>query len=68
MRRALSYAFDYDGFNNDILAARWCATPAPTRTCGARRRTCKGYTYDLDKAKQQLGLVKEKLRPLRSAS
>jgi peptide/nickel transport system substrate-binding protein len=65
MRRALSYAFDYDGFNNNILGGTVVRNPGiiPNPMWGAPK-DLKGYTYDLDKAKHHLGLVKEKIRPL----
>ena len=65
MRRALCYAFDYDGFNNQILGGTGGAQPGiiPNPMWGAPK-DLKGYSYDLDKAKHHLGLVKEKIRPL----
>lgn len=65
MRRAISYAFDYDGFNNNILGGTVVRNPGiiPNPMWGAPK-DLKGYTYDLDKAKHHLGLVKEKIRPL----
>jgi len=54
VRRAISYAFDYDGFNKDILGG---SVGVP--------RDVKGYAYDLDKAKAELGKAAAKVdRPL----
>ena len=65
MRRALSYCFDYDGFNNNILGGTVVRNAGiiPNPMWGAPQ-DLKGYTYDIDKAKHHLGLVKEKIRPL----
>jgi ABC-type transport system substrate-binding protein len=64
-RRAMSYAFDYDGFNNDLLkgAVSRNAGPVPGNLWGTPK-DLKGYTYDLDKAKAELAKVKEPLRPI----
>ena len=65
MRRALSYAFDYDAFNNDMLGGSVARNAGiiPNTLWGAPA-DMKGYTFDLDKAKHHLSLVKGKLRPL----
>ena len=65
MRRALCYAFDYDGFINNILGGTVVRNAGiiPNPMWGAPK-DLKGYTYDLDRAKHHLGLVKEKIRPL----
>jgi peptide/nickel transport system substrate-binding protein len=65
MRRALSCMFDYDGFNNNILGGTVVRNPGiiPNPMWGAPAGL-KGYTYDIDKAKYYLSLVKEKIRPL----
>ena len=65
MRRALSCAFDYDGFNSKILGGTVVRNPGiiPNPMWGAPK-DLKGYSYDLDKAKYYLGQVKEKMRPL----
>ena len=64
-RRALSYAFDYDGFINDVLkgAVSRNAGPVPNNLWGTPK-DLKGYTFDLEKAKAELALVKEPLRPI----
>ncbi|MBM3596616.1 MAG: ABC transporter substrate-binding protein [Alphaproteobacteria bacterium] len=65
LRRALSYAFDYDGFNNDLLkgAVSRNAGPVPNNLWGVPKDV-KGYTYDLEKAKAELAKVKEPMRPI----
>lgn len=65
LRKALSYAFDYDGFNDKILGGTVVRNNGiiPNPMWGAPK-DLKGYTYDLDKAKYHLSLVKEKIRPL----
>jgi peptide/nickel transport system substrate-binding protein len=64
-RRAMSYAFDYDGFNVDLLKGAVSRNPGPVpgNLWGAPK-DLKGYTYDLDKAKAELAKVKEPLRPI----
>lgn len=64
-RRALAYAFDYDGFIKDILkgAVSRNAGPNPNNLWGSPK-DLKGYTYDLEKAKAELALVKEPIRPI----
>jgi len=64
-RRALAYAFDYDGFVKDILkgAVARNAGPNPNNLWGSPK-DLKGYTYDLEKAKAELALVKEPIRPI----
>ncbi len=56
LRKALSHAFDYDGFNKDILANSVARNPVPlpNNIWGAPKGV-KGYTYDLAKAKEYLG-------------
>jgi peptide/nickel transport system substrate-binding protein len=66
VRRAISYAFDYDGFNKDILggSVERNPTPIPNNMWG-NPKDVKGYTYDLDKAKAELTKAKVKVdRPL----
>ena len=64
-RKALSYAFDYDGFINDVLKGTVARNPTiiPNNMWGAPK-DAKGYTFDLEKAKEHLALVKEPLRTL----
>lgn len=65
MRKALCYAFDYDGFINNILSGSVSRNAGiiPNNMWGAPKDLA-GYSYDLDKAKQHLALVKEPKRPL----
>ncbi len=65
LRRAICYAFDYDGFINNILAGSVARNAGiiPNPMWGAPR-DLKGYTYDLGKAKQHLAKVKGPMRPL----
>jgi peptide/nickel transport system substrate-binding protein len=66
VRRAISYAFDYDGFNKDILGGtvERNPTPIPNNLWGVPRDV-KGYTYDVDKAKAELAKSALKVdRPL----
>jgi len=64
MRKALCYVFDYDGFNNNILGGTVVRNAGiiPNPMWGAPK-DLKGYTYDLDRAKQHLSQVKN-VRPL----
>src|SRR5882757_7264503 len=64
-RRALAYAFDYDGFIKDILkdAVARNRSPNPNNLWGAPK-DLEGYTYDLEKAKAELAQVKQPLRPI----
>ena len=65
LRKALCYAFDYDGFINNILGGSVARNAGiiPNTLWGAPK-DLQGYTYDLDKAKQHLALVKMPMRPL----
>jgi peptide/nickel transport system substrate-binding protein len=65
LRRALCYAFDYDGFINNILSGSVSRNAGiiPANLWGTPK-DLQGYAYDLDKAKQHLAMVKGKLRPL----
>lgn len=58
-RKALSYAFDYDGFINNILSGSVARDPVPipNNIWGAPKDP-KGYTYDLEKAKEHLAKAK----------
>jgi peptide/nickel transport system substrate-binding protein len=64
-RRALSYAFDYDGFINDILKGSVARNPTsnPNNLWGTPKDV-KGYSYDLDKAKEELAKYGGPLRPI----
>jgi ABC-type transport system substrate-binding protein len=65
LRKALCYAFDYDGFINNILSGSVARNAGiiPGSLWGAPK-DLKGYTYDLEKAKQHLAMVKQPMRPL----
>ena len=65
LRKALCYAFDYDGFINNILSGSVARNAGiiPGTLWGAPK-DLQGYTYDLDKAKQHLAMVKQPMRPL----
>ena len=66
VRRAINYAFDYDGFNKEILGGpvERNPTPMPNNIWGVPRDV-KGYTYDIDKAKAELAKAEAKIdRPL----
>src|SRR5438045_9750465 len=62
VRRAISYAFDYDGFNKDILGGSVERNPVPIpNNLWGVPRDVKGYAYDLDKAKAELGKAAAKV-------
>ncbi len=65
LRKALSYAFDYDGFINNILGGTVSRNAGiiPDTLWGAPKGLA-GYTFDLDKAKQHLAMVKAPMRTL----
>jgi len=66
VRRAISYAFDYDSFINQILKGRVVRNygPIPNNLWGAPA-DLKGYTYDLKKAEEELKKASVKIdRPL----
>ena len=66
IRRAISYAFDYDSYINDILAGTAERNPAPMpKPMWGYPTGLQGYTYDLDKARHELSLASVKIdRPL----
>ncbi len=65
LRKALSYAFDYAAFNEQILGGTVARNPGiiPNTLWGAPK-DLKGYSYDLAKAKEHLAMVKGPMRPL----
>lgn len=65
LRKALSHAFDYNGFIDNILSGSVARNPAPlpNNIWGAPKGV-KGYDYDLDKAKAYLAKVKEPMREI----
>ena len=66
VRRAVSYAFDYDGFNKDILGGSVERNPVPIpNNMWGVPRDVKGYTYNVEKAKAELAMAKAKVdRPI----
>lgn len=64
-RKALSYAFDYDGFINNILSGSVARNPGPLpNNIWGAPKGLTGYTYDLEKAKEYLAKVKEPIREI----
>lgn len=54
-RRAVSYAFDYDGFIKNVLKDSVTRNPGPNpNTIWGSPPGLKGYSYDLDKAREEL--------------
>ncbi|GIX48870.1 MAG: ABC transporter substrate-binding protein [Candidatus Tectimicrobiota bacterium] len=66
VRRAISYAFDYDSFINNIMKGRVVRNPGPIpNNMWGAPRDLQGYTYDLEKAKEELAKASVKVdRPL----
>ncbi|MEO0821528.1 MAG: ABC transporter substrate-binding protein [Pseudomonadota bacterium] len=58
LRKAISYAFDYNAFIEDILSGSVARNPVPlpNNIWGAPAGV-EGYTYDLEKAKEYLAKV-----------
>lgn len=64
-RRALAYAFDYDGFINNIMKGSVTRNPGPNPVgLWGTPPGLKGYTFDLDKARAELKQVSLPLRPI----
>ena len=64
-RKALSYAFDYDGFIDNILSGSVARNPSPLpNNIWGAPKDVDGYTYDLDKAKEYLAKVKGPIREI----
>jgi peptide/nickel transport system substrate-binding protein len=58
-RRAVAYAFDYEGMIDGILGGSVVRNPVPIPTnCPGYPTGIKGYTFDLDKARAELKLAK----------
>ena len=66
VRRALNYAFDYDGFNKQILGGQVERNPTPLpNTIWGVPKDVTGYSFDIDKAKAELAKAAVKIdRPL----
>jgi peptide/nickel transport system substrate-binding protein len=59
VRRAINYAFDYDGFDNDILGGLVERNPTPLpNTMWGVPKDVQGYTFDIEKAKAELAAAK----------
>ena len=65
LRKALCYAFDYDGFINNILSGSVARNAGiiPGNLWGAPK-DLQGYSFDLVKAKEHLAMVKAPMRQL----
>jgi peptide/nickel transport system substrate-binding protein len=64
-RRALAYAFDYDGYIQNVMKNSVTRNPGPLPvTMWGSPPDLKGYTFDLKKAEQELKKVELPLRPL----
>ncbi|SDH55262.1 MULTISPECIES: ABC transporter substrate-binding protein [Bosea] len=64
-RRALAYAFDYDGFIKSIMKDSVSRNPGPNpNNIWGTPPGLKGYSYNLDKAREELKKVTEPLRPI----
>jgi ABC-type transport system substrate-binding protein len=62
VRRAINYAFDYDGFDNEILGGLVERNPTPLpNTMWGVPKDVKGYTFDIGKAKAELAAAKIEL-------
>jgi peptide/nickel transport system substrate-binding protein len=67
VRRAISYAFDYEGFIKSVMGGKVTRNPGPIpNNMWGAPKDLKGYEYDLKKAKKELALAKTKIdRPLK---
>ncbi|MDL2407772.1 ABC transporter substrate-binding protein [Rhizobium calliandrae] len=64
-RRALSYSFDYEGYIASVMKGSVTRNPGPLPvTMWGSPPDLKGYTYDLNKAADELKKAKLQLRPL----
>jgi ABC-type transport system substrate-binding protein len=66
VRRAINYAFDYDGFIKEILSGSVERNPAPIpNNMWGAPRDVRGYVYDLEQARGELARATVKVdRPL----
>ncbi len=66
VRRALNQAFDYDGFNKNILGGQVERNPTPLpNTIWGNPKDIKGYAFDIEKGKALLAKASAKIdRPL----
>jgi ABC-type transport system substrate-binding protein len=64
-RRVLAYAFDYDGFIKNIMKGSVTRNPGPIpNTMWGAPPDLKGYSFDLNKAREELKQVTEPIRKL----
>ncbi|MCY3980754.1 MAG: ABC transporter substrate-binding protein, partial [Alphaproteobacteria bacterium] len=64
-RKALSYAFDYDGFIDNILSGSVARNPAPLpNNMWGSPKDASGYMLNLEKAKEHLAMVKGDMREI----
>jgi ABC-type transport system substrate-binding protein len=62
VRRAINYAFDYDGFNKDILGGLVERNPTPLpNTIWGVPKDVKGYEFSIDKAKAEFAKAAAKV-------
>ena len=62
IRRGINYAFDYDGFNKEILGGLVERNPTPLpNTIWGVPKDVKGYSFDIEKAKAEFAQAKVKL-------
>ena len=66
VRRAINHAFDYDGFNEQILGGLVERNPTPLpNTIWGNPKDVKGYDFSIEKAKAELAKASVKIdRPL----
>ena len=64
-RKVLSYAFDYDGFIDNILSGSVARNPVPLpNNMWGSPKDAGGYTLDLEKAKEHLAMVEGDIREI----
>jgi peptide/nickel transport system substrate-binding protein len=66
VRRAFSYAFDYEGYIKEVMGNLVTRNPGPIpNNLWGAPKDLKGYEFNLEKARKELSLAKEKVtRPL----
>ena len=70
IRKAISYAFDYEGFIKEVMGGKVSRNPVPVpMNLWGAPKDVKGYEYNLEKAKQELAMAKTKIdRPIQFAA
>jgi peptide/nickel transport system substrate-binding protein len=64
-RKALSHAFDYNGFIDNILSGSVARNPGPLpNNIWGAPKDLEGYDFDLEKAKSYLAKVKQPIREI----